>query len=178
MTTSAAPPTHDHATDVPVAVIPAQRGAPSTETVAAPEPAVLPRPRPAAVWSVVAGMAVGAAATLAAAAIVSAPAVVPAPDDAPLMAPEPRVAFGGNVSVPGRVLTAFGDGTWQVGVDVVSGTYASAGGPDCRHAFTAAAATGGDIVAGAVDPGPTAVVLADDSGFFATSGCGTWTRTA
>lgn len=177
MTTSAAPPTHDHVTDVPVAAIPAQRGAPSTETVAAPEPAVLPRPRPAAVWGVVSGMAVGAAATLAAAAIVAAPAVVPAPDDAPVTAPEPRVAFGGNVSVPGRVLTAFGDGTWQVGVDVEPGTYASTGGADCRHAFTAAV-TGSAIVAGAVGPSPTAVVLADDSGFFATSGCGTWTRTA
>ena len=171
MTTSAALPTHNHPTDVPVLAIPAQRGAPETETVV-PEPAVLPRPRPAAVWGVVAGMAVGAAATLAAAAIVSAPAVVPAPDDAPLMVPEPRVAFGGNVSVPGRVLTAFGDGSWQVGVDVVPGTYVSTGGPDCRHAFSEAV-TGGDIVAGA-----TTVVLTDVSGFFETSGCGTWTRTA
>ena len=105
------------------------------------------------------------------------PEPAPLTDPAALSAPEPRVAFGGNVSVPGRVLTAFGDGTWQVGVDVVPGTYASAGGPDCRHAVSAAV-TGGDIVAGTVGPGAAAVVLADDNGFFETSGCGTWTRTA
>lgn len=120
-------------------------------------------------------MAVGAAGTLAAAAIMTAPAVVPAPAVTPREVPEPHVAFAGTVSVPGRELTSFGDGTWQVGVDVLPGTYTSAGGPDCRHAFRAAV-TGSDIVAGTVDPGPAAVVLAEASGYFDTAGCGTWTR--
>ena len=124
---------------------------------------------------VVAGMAAGAAGTLVAAAIVSAPAVVPAPDAAPRETPEPRVAFAGTVSVPGRELTSFGDGTWQVGVDVLPGTYATVGGVDCRHAFSAAV-TGSDIVKSAVAPGPATVVLAEDDGWFATSGCSTWTR--
>jgi hypothetical protein len=175
MTTSAALPTHDHPTAVPAAAIPTQRGAPS-ETPA-PEPAVLPRRRPAAVLGVVAGMAVGAAGTLIAAAIAAAPAVVPAPDDAPRVVPEPRVAFAGTVSVPGRELTSFGDGDWQVGIDVVPGTYATTGGVDCRHALRPAV-TGRDIVQTVVHQGPATVVLADGSGFFATSGCGTWTRTA
>ena len=48
------------------------------------------------------------------------------PDDAPRVTPEPRVAFAGTQSVPGRELTSFGDGTWQVGVDVLPGTYTSA----------------------------------------------------
>jgi hypothetical protein len=163
-------PSHDqHTTDTP-AGIPAQRGAPPLEALD-PEPTVLHRQRPAAVLGVVAGMAAGAAGTLAAAAIVSAPAVVPAPaDDAPRVVPEPRVAFADT----GRELTSFGDGTWWVGVDVLPGTYTSAGGPDCRHAFRAAV-TGDDIVAGT---GSATVVLADGSGFFDTSGCGTWTRTA
>ena len=56
---SALLPSHDHPTDAPAAVIPAQRRAPPPETLA-PEPAMLPRPRPAAVWGVVAGMAAGA----------------------------------------------------------------------------------------------------------------------
>ena len=173
---SALLPSHDRPTDAPAAVIPAQRGAPPPETLA-PEPAVMPRQRPAAVLAVVAGMAAGAAGTLVAAAIVSAPAVVPAPQAAPGQTPEPRVAFAGTVSVPGRELASFGDGAWQVGVDVLPGMYTSAGGPDCRHAF-GAAVTGSDIVKSAVTERPAAVVLADDSGFFETSGCGTWTRTA
>ena len=65
------------------------------------------------------------------------------PDDAPRVTPEPRVAFAGIQSVPVRELTSFGDGTWQVGVDVLPGTYTSAVGPDCRHAF-GAAVTGSD----------------------------------
>jgi hypothetical protein len=162
-------PSPDRSTDAPAAAIPAQRGAPPPETFDT-EPAVLHRQRPAAVLGVVAGMAAGAAGTLAAAAIVSAPAVVPAPDDAPRVTPEPRVAFADS----GRELTSFGDGTWQVGVDVLPGTYTSAGGPDCRHAFRAAV-TGKDIVAGT---GSAIVVLADGAGYFDTSGCGTWTRTA
>src|SRR3954465_4704974 len=45
-------------TEAPVLVIPAQRSAPPPQT---PAPAVMPRPRPAAVWGVVAGMAAGGA---------------------------------------------------------------------------------------------------------------------
>ena len=76
----------------------------------------------------------------------------------PPPAPEPRVAFDGNVSVPGRELTSFGDGAWQVGADVVPGTYTSAGGPDCQYTLRAAV-TGSDIVANTVGPGPATVVL-------------------
>jgi hypothetical protein len=57
--------------------------------------------------------------------------------------PEPRVAFACTQPVPGRELTSFADGTWQVGVDVLPGTYTSAGGPDCPDAF-GAAVTGSD----------------------------------
>ena len=70
---SALLPSHDRPTGVAAAAIPAPRVAPPPETLA-PEPAVLPRPRPAAVWGVVAGMAAGAVGTLAAAVIVTAPA--------------------------------------------------------------------------------------------------------
>jgi hypothetical protein len=121
-------------------------------------------------------MAAGAAVTLTAAAIATAPAVVPAPTVTARHTPEPRVA-GGTVSVPGRVLTAFGDGSWQVGVDVAPGTYTTVGGLDCRHALREAV-TGGDIAASAVEPDPATVVLTEDSGYFETSGCATWRRTS
>ena len=61
---SALLPSRDRTTGVAAAAIPAPRVAPPPETPV-PEPAVLPRPRPAAVWGVVAGMAAGAAGTLA-----------------------------------------------------------------------------------------------------------------
>ncbi len=72
---SALLPSHDRPTGVAAAAIPAPRVAPPPETFA-PEPAMLPRPRPAAVWGVVAGMAAGAVGTLAAAVIVTAPAAL------------------------------------------------------------------------------------------------------
>ncbi len=163
-------------TEAPAAAIPAQRGVPPTE-IGMPEPAAVPRQRSVAVWSVVAGMAAGAIGTLTAAAIVSAPAVVPVPQAVAREIPEPRVAFAGTVSVPGRELTSFGDGTWQVGIDVAPGTYTTTGGPDCRYALRPAA-TGADIVGNTVSPNPSTVVLSNDSGYFATSGCTTWRRLA
>ena len=117
-------------------------------------------------------MAAGAAGTLTAAVIVTTPAATP---PAAAAAPEPRVAFDGNVSVPGRELTSFGDGTWQVGADVAPGTYTTAGGPACQYSLRAAV-TGSDIVANTVGRGPATVVLSDD-GYVETSGCSTWTRT-
>jgi hypothetical protein len=173
---SALLPSHDRPTGVVAAAIPTPRVAPPPETFA-PEPAMLPRPRPAAVWGVVAGMAAGAVGTLTAAVIVTAPVALPHTAPAPPPVPEPRVAFDGSVTVPGRELTAFGDGTWQVGVDVVPGTYTSTGGPDCRYALRAAV-TGGDVAASTVGPGPATVVLAADTGYVETSGCATWQRKA
>jgi hypothetical protein len=164
-------PSQDRPAEAPVAVIPAQRSA-SPGEAPLPQPAVLPRPRPAAVWSVVTGMAVGAVGTMAAVAIAGAPAVVPAPVVTTPRTPEPRIAFAGTVSVPGREMTSFGDGTWQVGVDVGSGTYTTTGGSACRHALKPAA-TGAAIVE-SVSPGPDTVVLTDDSGWFETAGCTTW----
>jgi hypothetical protein len=171
---SALLPSHDRPTGVAAAAIPAPRVASPPETFA-PEPALLPRPRPAAVWGVVAGMAAGAVGTLTAAVIVTAPAALPHTAPEPPPVPEPRVAFDGTVTVPGRELTAFGDGAWQVGVDVVPGTYTSTGGADCRYALRAAV-TGGDIAASTVAQGPATVVLAPDTGYVETSGCATWQR--
>ena len=82
---SALSPSHDRPTGVAGAAIPAPRVAPPPETLV-PGPAVLPRPRPAAVWGVVAGMAAGAVGTLTAAVIVTAPAALPhtAPEPPPV----------------------------------------------------------------------------------------------
>ncbi len=93
-------------------------------------------------------------------------------------APAADEGFVANVSVPGRVLTSFGDGTGQVGVDVARGTYTTAGAvaPDCRHAVRTSANVG-DPVEGSGDPGPVTVVLGENDGWFVTAGCATWRRT-
>jgi hypothetical protein len=80
-----------------------------------------------------------------------------------------------NVSVPGRMLTTVGDGTWQVGVDVAAGTYRTAGGATCSRALRTAR-TGGTVTARSTAPGQTTVVLTADAGWFTTSGCAPWKR--
>ena len=121
---------------LPTAEIPVQRQAPPVEVglavppQAPPTPAV-PRPRqprPVATYVIAAGLAVGMVGGIGAVQAATT-------DTGP-----PAAGSGGyvaNVSVPGRVLTSFGDGTWQVGVDVEPGTYTTtgAGGPTCRHAL-------------------------------------------
>jgi hypothetical protein len=128
---------------------------------------------PAAVGGLAAGLAVGTVGAVATIGAMSAPASVIVK---PAAAQEP--SFTANVSVPGRTLTAFGDGKWQVGVDVAAGTYTSAGtiGPGCYHALRTAM-TGGPVVNSTVSPGPATVVLTEADGWFETSGCATWTRT-
>ncbi len=80
-----------------------------------------------------------------------------------------------NVSVPGRVLTSFADGTWQIGVDVAPGVYTTAGGPTCHHAVRRTR-SGGDLVSRAGSPGRGTVVLVEADGWFETSGCPAWRR--
>jgi hypothetical protein len=159
---------------LPTAEIPVQRQAPPVEVglavppQAPPAPAV-PRPRqprPVATYVIAAGLAVG---------MVGGTGAVQAAttDTAP-----PGVASGGyvaNVSVPGRVLTSFGDGTWQVGVDVEPGTYTTtgAGGPTCRHGL-GRTRTSAKI---AERSGSATVVLTEADGWFDTAGCAMWTRT-
>ena len=91
-------------------------------------------------------------------------------------APAASDGFVANVSVPGRVLTSFADGTWQIGVDVAPGVYATAGAadPTCRHALRRT--RGGGDGSRAASPGPDTVVLREADGWFATAGCATWRR--
>jgi hypothetical protein len=128
---------------------------------------------PAAVGGLAAGLAVGTAGAVAMVGGLAgtSTAITPA-----AVATSP--AFTANVSVPGRTLTAFRDGTWQIGVDIAPGTYTSAGsaGPACFHALRTSQTSGG-VVNSAVSTGPSTVVLAEADGWFETSGCATWTRT-
>jgi hypothetical protein len=132
---------------------------------------------PAAVGGLAAGLtmgtvgAVGAVFALSATTVITTTAAVPA-------SAVSAASLSPNVSVPGRVLTTFGDGTWQVGVDIAPGTYMTDGAVDgttCSHALRTAR-TGGKLTASSTGPGRATVVLAAVDGWFATSGCATWTR--
>jgi hypothetical protein len=121
----------------------------------------------------VALMTIGVVAT-AGAVFVLVTTAVPAPRTPPAL----PASVSPNVSVPGRVLTAFGDGVWQVGVDIEPGTYASTGsvaGATCQHALRTAR-SGGDVTTTTAPAGPMTVVLTADDNWFATSGCATWKR--
>jgi hypothetical protein len=152
---------------LPIGGIPAQRTAPPVRVLPA---ATARRGRrwPYAVGAVAAGLAVGAAGVAGAAGAVTT-----------RTAPPPAASGGyvANVSVPGRILTSFADGTWQVGVDVAPGTYRTGGAVDavCHHAVRRTR-SGGDVVRRAAGPGPATVVLAEADGWFATAGCATWRR--
>jgi hypothetical protein len=147
---------------LPPGAIPTQRTAPPAGVLPA-APVRRGRRWPSAVSGFAAGLTVGAA------------VVGAVPAEASPAAPVEE--YTANVSVPGRVLTAFGDGTWQVGVDIAPGTYTTTGSlePVCRYAFTTAA-RGGEIVESTFVRGPATVVLAESDGYVATSGCTTWNR--
>lgn len=142
--------------------IPLQRQAPPARVV----PVVVPKPRARRPWPVTVG---GLAAGLA----IGSVGVIAAVQAVPAQTSPTSGGFVANVSVPGRVLTSFGDGTWQIGVDVEPGTYTTTGAdPTCRHALQPSR-TGG---AEAVGRGPATVVLTEADGWFDTSGCATWKR--
>jgi hypothetical protein len=149
---------------------PEARHAPQPRSDVRPERTAAGRAEPlrrggAALGGVFAGLVAGSLAAFGVALAMSAPS-------SPAVPTPVRTA---NVSVPGRTSTAFGDGTWQVGVDVAPGTYATAGsaGGSCFHALRAAR-TDGDAQSSAVSRGPATVVLRE--GWFQTFGCATWNR--
>ena len=151
----------------PAPHIPAQRQAPPVRV--APLPRRRDRRRwPVTVGGLAAGLALGTLGVLGGAETATTEQGVATP------APDGWVA---NVSVPGRVRTSFGDGAWQVGVDVEAGTYTTAGAvdPDCVHALRTTATVGVPLQ-GAGHPGPATVVLTEEDGWFVTSGCATWYR--
>ena len=158
--------------------LPRQRPATPSGNLPTPEPVTLRPVRGR--WSVPTTV-VAAGLAVVTVALVGAVFALLATSTAEPTAPTPAAlptSVSPNVSVPGRVLTAFGDGVWQVGVDIEPGTYAStgsAGGLTCHHALRATR-TGGNVESTTVSAGPAAVVLTADDGWFETFGCATWVR--
>ena len=76
---------------------------------------------------------------------------------------------------PGQPNTTFGDGTYQVGVDIAPGTYRSAGGDNCYWARLRSLDTG-NIISNNASPGPQVVAIQPTDAAFQTKNCGTWQK--
>jgi hypothetical protein len=70
--------------------------------------------------------------------------------------------------------STFGDGSYQVGVDVQAGTYHTNGAGDLCYADTTDAS--GAILDQEVQHGPVTFVIDPGANIFKSSGCGTWTK--
>lgn len=76
---------------------------------------------------------------------------------------------------PGPKTTITADGTYQVGVDILPGTYRSTGGGDCYWARLRTLATN-DIIDNDNASGPAVVAILPSDAAFLTKRCGTWQR--
>lgn len=68
---------------------------------------------------------------------------------------------------------SFGDGLWEVGVDVAAGKYKTDGGGSCYHAVLRSP-DGFDIESNKIGSGPRTIVVKAGQ-YLETSRCGTWT---
>jgi hypothetical protein len=72
--------------------------------------------------------------------------------------------------------STFGDGTYQVGADIVAGTYHTDGGSGCYWEKS----TGSEGIDGIIGndnvTGPVTLVIEPSVKFFKSSRCGTWTK--
>ena len=72
--------------------------------------------------------------------------------------------------------STFGDGQYQVGVDIVAGTYHTDGGSRCYWEKSTGGSEIGSIIDNENASGPVTLTIEPAVKFFETSGCGTWTK--
>jgi hypothetical protein len=107
----------------------------------------------------------------------AAPAAPPAAPAELLAAPAELLAAPAS---PVNLATAFGDGTYVVGIDLVPGTYATTGpavGGIGVCSWSRLKDTSGNvdsIITNDVQQGPTTVTITNTDGVFKTAGCTTW----
>ncbi len=107
----------------------------------------------------------------------AAPAAPPAASAAPPAAPAELLAAPAS---PVNLATAFGDGTYVVGIGIVPGTYATTGpavGGLGMCSWSRLKDTSGNvdsIIANDARQGATTVTITKTDGVFQTAGCNTW----
>lgn len=79
-----------------------------------------------------------------------------------------------TTTVPAGPKTSFGEGVWEVNVDIAPGKYKSAGGQSCYWKKNRA---NGDIIDNYIGAGPAVVVIEASVFTFTTSNCEEWVKT-
>lgn len=72
-----------------------------------------------------------------------------------------------------RDQNTFGNGVWEVGVDIQPGKYKTAGSSDC---YWAKLDSSGDIIDNDLPSGPTTVIIESSVFTFSSQDCGEWTK--
>ena len=178
--------------------IPTQRNAPPGLPAQAPKPPKNPRRWPWGVGGLAVGLLVGgaiASATVPSTAVTaaaSAPArtvtvtappppprtitvTVPAPPPETVTVEAPRSTAAG----PSGPLTTFGEGTWEVGVDIAPGKYKTTGSTGISCYYARLKQNDGslhDIIDNNIQDGPVTVVIKSSDGYFETRGCEDWVK--
>jgi hypothetical protein len=78
---------------------------------------------------------------------------------------------------PGPKTSIASDGTYQVGVDIVPGTYRTPGGSGCYWARLSSLSTS-DIIDNNLSSGPQVVEIQSSDKAFLTKGCTSWQKTS
>jgi hypothetical protein len=96
--------------------------------------------------------------------------------------PSPAAVAPVAPAVPAGPKTTFGDGVWEVGVDIVPGRYKSPGPGEngFGSCYYARLKTGdgsfGDIIDNDLSQGPVTVTIKETDGLFDTNGCQDWVK--
>jgi hypothetical protein len=184
MAAQADPPQQVHSGDP---VIPRQRGPvdpPPPPAAPAEPPRRWPWAAGGAALGLLAGGAVGALAWSTTTVVASPPvertitvtAPAPPPEVITVTAPAPTPD---PVAAPTGPLTTFGDGVWEVGVDIAPGKYKTTGTDSygCYYArLQHNDGTVEDIISNGFGQGPVTVTVKPTDGYFETSGCVDWTK--
>jgi hypothetical protein len=76
---------------------------------------------------------------------------------------------------PSPPVTSFGDGTFEVGSQIVPETYRAAGGADCSWGrLSSLGGAANDVIADGDALGPAIVTISPSDAAFESDGCGTW----
>lgn len=96
--------------------------------------------------------------------------------------PEPTTTKPAPTAAPTKPAgprTSFGEGVWEVGVDIAAGKYKTTGS-DGYGCYYARLKTGdgslGDIIDNNDTDGPATVTIKSSDGYFDTSGCAAWSK--
>jgi hypothetical protein len=81
-----------------------------------------------------------------------------------------------GVAAQSGPLTTFGDGKWEIGIDIVEGKYKTSGPSGSGICYLDTEDDGGDIDQQEVSHGPVTMTIKKSDHYFTTSGCADWRK--